>query len=190
MLVYPTLNNQGGTKLSTISHNIHMGHYGSNSKLGWVWQVDLFLSHTCTMGFKSVYHNALGSWRMEQLETKPLPSFNPVTWSFSYFWNKHLAYLLLHVVLSGHLIYVVFVDLTKAYIMNALYNILLYKSLSRVYRYFRDVAYLPCMYCLVKTGSSEGSVIPLDQDVHVCGNIWWLILILLCSLNKFFLYWD
>jgi hypothetical protein len=37
MLVYPTLNNQGGTKLSTISHNIHMGHYGPNSKLGQVW---------------------------------------------------------------------------------------------------------------------------------------------------------
>jgi hypothetical protein len=103
------------------------------------------------------------------------------------FSNKNIAYLLLHVVLLGHSIYVVFVDLTEAYIMNALYNILLYKSLSGVCRYFNDVAYLPCMYCLVKTGSSEGSVIPLDQDLHVCGNIWWLIIILLCSLNRFFL---
>jgi hypothetical protein len=40
MLVYPTLNNQGGTKLSTISHNFHMGHYGPNSKLGRVWQLN------------------------------------------------------------------------------------------------------------------------------------------------------
>jgi hypothetical protein len=76
------------------------------------------------------------------------------------------------VVLSGHSIYVVFVDLTEAYIMNALYNILLYKSLSGVCRYFKDVAYLPYMYCLVKMGSSKGSVIPLDRDVHVCRNIW------------------
>jgi hypothetical protein len=106
------------------------------------------------------------------------------------FSNKNIAYLLLHVVLSSHSIYVVFVDLTEAYMMNALYNILLYKSLSGVCRYFKDIAYLPCMHCLVKMGSSEGSVIPLDQDVHVCGNIWWLILILLCSLNKFFLPWD
>jgi hypothetical protein len=37
MLVYPTLNNQGGTKLSIISHNIHMGHYRPNFKLGRVW---------------------------------------------------------------------------------------------------------------------------------------------------------
>jgi hypothetical protein len=31
MLVYPTLNNQGGTKLSTISHNIHMATMGQIS---------------------------------------------------------------------------------------------------------------------------------------------------------------
>jgi hypothetical protein len=102
------------------------------------------------------------------------------------FSNKNITYLLLHVVLSGHSIYVVFVDLTEAYMMDALYNILLYKSLSRVCRYFKDVAYLPCMYCLVKMGSSKGSVIPLDQDVHVCGNIWWLILILLLLLEQVF----
>jgi hypothetical protein len=42
MLVYPTLNNQGGTKLSTISHNIHMDHYRPNSKLGRVWQPPRF----------------------------------------------------------------------------------------------------------------------------------------------------
>jgi hypothetical protein len=67
------------------------------------------------------------------------------------FLNKNIAYHLLHVVPSGHSIYVVFVDLSEAYIMNALYNILLYKILSGVCKYFKDVAYLPCMYCLVKT---------------------------------------
>jgi hypothetical protein len=40
--------------------------------------------------------------------------------------------------------------------------------------WFKDVAYLPCMYCLVKTGILKGETIPLDQDVHVYGNIWWL----------------
>jgi hypothetical protein len=39
---------------------------------------------------------------------------------------------------------------------------------------FKDVAYLPCMYCLVKTRILRGETIPLDQDVHVYGNIWWL----------------
>jgi hypothetical protein len=64
---------------------------------------------------------------MEQLEMEPLPSFNHITRSFyKYFLNKNIAYHLLHVVLSGHSIYVVFVDLTEAYIMNALYNILLW----------------------------------------------------------------
>jgi hypothetical protein len=43
------------------------------------------------------------------------------------------------------------------------------------------------MYCPVKIGSLEGRVILLDQEVHVCGNIWWLILILLYSLNMFVL---
>jgi hypothetical protein len=68
---------------------------------------------------------------MEQLEADPLPPFNPITWSFLYifFSNKNIAYLLLHVVLSGHSIYVVFVDLTEAYMMDVLYNILLYKKL-------------------------------------------------------------
>jgi hypothetical protein len=44
------------------------------------------------------------------------------------FSNKNIAYLLLHVVLSSHSIYVVFVDLTEAYMMNALYYILSTKA--------------------------------------------------------------
>jgi hypothetical protein len=48
MLVYPTLNNQGGTKLFTISHNIHMSHYGPNSKSGRVWHGGRWNSDSAT----------------------------------------------------------------------------------------------------------------------------------------------
>jgi hypothetical protein len=50
------------------------------------------------------------------------------------------------------------------------------------WRYFKDVAYLPGMYCLIKTGILGGEIIPLDHDVLVCGPIyvewvcmWWWI---------------
>jgi hypothetical protein len=97
----------------------HLGFYSSSRK-GWItlgiipWQdinSRLFLSHTCTVGFKV---STKPFWAVEEwnsLKQSPFSLLNPVTWSFFiYFRNKNLAYLLLHMAHSIHSLYVVFVD--------------------------------------------------------------------------------
>ena len=72
--------------------------------------------------------------------------FNPITWCFCIyiFWKRNLAYLYPH--RFSQITHLSFVYLTEAVLICR-----------------NSQAYLPCIYCLIKTGSEERNAILLDQ---------------------------